>query len=47
LTAISDFFKGTGIQACNNASGLEMVGIVAAIVGVVVMFAAAASNKSN
>jgi hypothetical protein len=46
LTAISTFFKGTGIPACNNASILEIVGVVAAIVGAIILFVGV-SDRSN
>lgn len=45
-TAISNFFKGTGIPVCNNASLLEIVGVIAAIVGAIILFVGA-NSKSN
>jgi hypothetical protein len=41
LTAISNFFGNNGIQSCNNAGVLEVVGIVAAAAGLVVLLLAA------
>jgi len=45
-TAISNFFNGSGIPACNNATLFEIVGAIAGIVGVVILFVGA-SQKSN
>lgn len=41
VTAISKFFTGTGVAACNNASVLEIVGFIAIIVGAIVLFVGA------
>lgn len=45
VTAISNFFGGNGIQACNNASVLQVVGIIAAIVGAIVLLLAFSGNS--
>jgi hypothetical protein len=46
VTAISTFFRGTGIPACDNASVLEVVGVIAVIAGAIILFVAA-SKKSK
>jgi hypothetical protein len=45
-TGISKFFGGNGIPACNDATVLQIVGIVAAIAGVVILILAA-TDKSK
>lgn len=47
ITAISNFFGGSGIPACNNASVLEVVGAIAAIVGAIILFMAAGSKSKE
>jgi hypothetical protein len=45
-TAIANFFGNSGIQACNNAAVLQVAGIIAAIVGVVILIFAS-TDKSK
>jgi multisubunit Na+/H+ antiporter MnhG subunit len=46
-TAISNFFGNNGIPACNNASIFEVVGIIAAILGVIILFLAALGKAKS
>ncbi len=46
-TAISNLFRGSGIQACNNAGIFEVVGIVAAILGVIILFLGALNRPKH
>ena len=44
-TAVSNFFNGKGIPACNNATLYEIVGAIAGIVGAIILFVGATSKK--
>lgn len=44
LTNISNVFGGSGVSTCNNASILEVVGAVAAVVGIVILFISAKND---